>query len=68
MALKLLRLKNINPQWVLNGSEPKYLGPVSGELPLPEVVYVTETHLPTDCPSQELVNELVRRAISALKE
>lgn len=66
--VKLLRLKNINPQWVVNGDEPKYLGPASGEIPPPETVFVTETRPPLECSAQELINELVRRAIFALKE
>lgn len=66
--VKLLRLKSINPEWVLNGIEPKYLGPANGEAPPTEVVYITETRPPADCSAQELVNELVRRAMRAMKE
>lgn len=66
--IKLLRLKNINPEWVLSGIEPKYLGPASGEDPPPEIVYVKEIRPPSNCPAQELVNELVRRAMRAMKE
>ena len=29
--IKLLRLKGINPEWVLTGESPKYLGPLDGE-------------------------------------
>ena len=60
--VKLLRHKNINPDWVLLGVEPKYLGPATGE-PSTRIIYLTETKPPKECSAQELVTELVSRAL-----
>ena len=60
--VKLLRVKGINPEWILTGFGPKKLGPATGE-PATHVVYLTEIKPPKDCSAQELINELVRRAI-----
>ena len=62
--IKLLRLKGINPDWILTGEGPKYLQPVEdGKSALPPVVYQIEIRPPDECSAQELVNELVRRAL-----
>lgn len=63
--VKLLRLKGINPEWILTGLGPQRLGPADGE-PATHVVYLTETRPPKECSAQDLVNELVRRALSKL--
>ena len=63
--VKLLRLKGINPEWIMTGLGPQKLGPASGE-PETHVVYITETKPPKGCSSQELFNELVRRALVKL--
>lgn len=63
--VKLLRLKGISPEWILTGLGPQRLGPASGEEPT-RIVYLTEIRPPQDCSAQELVNELVRRALAAL--
>ena len=63
--VKLLRLKGINPEWILTGLGPKRLGPANGEEPT-RIIYLTETRPPHECSAQELVNELVRRALAAL--
>jgi hypothetical protein len=60
--VKLLRLKGINPEWVLTGLGPQKLEPANGE-PVMNVVYLTETRPPKECSAQDLVNELVRRAL-----
>ena len=60
--VKLLRLKSVNPEWILTGLGPKLLGPATGEAPA-HIVYITETRPPKGCSAQELVNELVRRAL-----
>lgn len=62
--VKLLHLKGINPEWILTRLGPKKLGP-AGE-PATHVIYLTETKLPKECSAQDLVNELVRRALSKL--
>lgn len=43
--VKLLRLKGINPEWILTGLGPKTLGPAKGE-PATHVIYLTETTPP----------------------
>ena len=63
--VKLLRLKGINPEWILTGLGPERLGPASGEEPT-RIIYLTEIRPPKDCSTQELVNELVRRALAVL--
>ncbi len=61
--VKLLRLKGVNPEWILTGLGPQKLGPADGE-PATHVIYLTETKPPKECSAQDLVNELVRRALS----
>lgn len=63
--VKLLRLKGVKPEWILTGLGPKKLGPAKGE-PATHVIYLTETKPPKECSAQDLVNELVRRALSQL--
>lgn len=63
--VKLLRFKGINPEWALTGFGPQKLGPADGE-PATHVVYLTETRPPKECSAQDLVNELVRRALGHL--
>ena len=63
--VKLLRLKGINPEWILTGLGPQTLGPANGE-PATHIVYLTETRPPKECSAQDLVNELVRRALTNL--
>lgn len=63
--VKLLRLKGINPEWILTGFGPKRLGAATGE-PATHVVYRTTTKPPKECSAQELINELVRRALSEM--
>ena len=60
--IKLLRLKGIHPEWILTGLGPKYLVPANGE-PFTHIVYLTETRPPQNCSAQELITELVRRAL-----
>ena len=60
---KLLRLRQINPEWVLTGQGSRFLVPSdSPEMGL-HVVYLTETKPPEQCSAQDLINELVRRAL-----
>ena len=63
--VKLLRLKGISPEWIMAGLGPKRLGPANDEEPT-HVIYLTERRPPVECTAQELVNELVRRALAAL--
>lgn len=61
--VKLLRLKGTNPEWILTGLGPQKLGPADGES-AEHVIYLTEIKPPKECSAQDLVNELVRRALS----
>ena len=63
--IKLLRLKGINPEWILTGCGPQRLGPANGEESA-HIVFLTKIQPPQECSAQELVNELVRRALAAL--
>lgn len=63
--VKLLRLKGINPEWILTGLGPQKLGPADGE-PAIHVACLTETRPTKEWSAQDLVNELVRRALTNL--
>jgi len=66
--IKLLRLKGINPDWILTGEGPKYLQPVEdGKAVLPPVVHQIEIRPLEECSAQELVNELVRRTLERIE-
>jgi len=63
--LKLLLLKSVNPEWVMTGQGPHLLRPAEGSEDAPLApVYIQEVRPPEQCTAQELVNELVRRAVS----
>ena len=59
----LLRHKGINPEWILTGDGPRRLGPACGE-GAASVVYRTQIRPPEECSAQDLMNELVRRALA----
>ena len=61
--LALLRRLNINPDWIRCGTGSKYLAPVDYEQSGLHVVRITEVRPPQECTAQDLVNELVRRAL-----
>ena len=61
--VKLLRLKGVNPDWIINGEGAKYLVPSPAEPITPHVASMAERRPPEECTAQELVNELVRRAL-----
>ena len=62
--VKLLRLKGVNPDWILTGEGAKYLGPIESERAEPITIYKVKIRPPEECTAQELVNELVRRALN----
>ena len=65
--LKLLRHKGINPDWVLSGEGSCFMRPLDGEnIVMPPVVHSVEIRPPQACTAQELVNELVRRALDSV--
>lgn len=62
--VKLLQLRGANPEWIISGEGSKFLIPSETAPVKPNVVYLTEIKPPAGCSSQELVNELVKRALS----
>lgn len=60
--LTLWRKKGVSPDWIVYKVGSKFLKPTDEEAGL-RVVYVTERRPPEECSAQELVNELVRRAL-----
>lgn len=60
--VKLLKHKSTNPDWILLGVEPIFLGPAIGES-TSRIIYLTETKPPKECSAQELITELVSRAL-----
>jgi len=64
--IKLLKLKWINPEWILTGEGSQYLKPSKYQPPEhPHVAYLIEHRPPEECSSQELFSELVKRALSS---
>lgn len=61
--VKLFEKKRINPDWIRCGVGEKYLSSADSEENLPHIVRVTEVRPPQECSSQDLINELVRRAL-----
>ena len=64
--LRLYWKKRANPEWVVIGSGGKYLQPTDPESNLSEVVLEIQRLPPKECTSQDLINELVRRALDSL--
>ncbi|MBB5143041.1 helix-turn-helix domain-containing protein [Desulfovibrio intestinalis] len=60
--IKLLKHKSTNPDWILLGVEPIFLGPAIGESTA-QIIYRTEIKPPNECSAQELITELVSRAL-----
>ena len=61
--LKLLRIQGVNPDWILTGEGVHYLRSAESEEPVFSAERVIEIRLPEQCSAQELINELVRRAL-----
>ncbi len=61
--VKLFEKKRINPDWILSGEGSRYLVPADTDQGKPQVVRITKVRPPRECSAQELVNELVRRAL-----
>lgn len=64
--VKLFEKKRINPEWILSGVGAKYLVPANSGQTMSHVVKVVEVRPPSECSAQDLVNELVRRAMLPL--
>ena len=65
--LALVLHKGIHPHWILTGEGPRLMRPVdaSGAV-LPEPARVTKVKPPEQCTMEELVAEIVRRALAAM--
>lgn len=63
--VKLFEKKRINPEWIRLGTGAKYLK-TNAKSELPHVVKIVEVRPPEECSAQDLVNELVRRAMLPL--
>lgn len=61
--LKLLRDRGVNPDWILTEEGVHYLRSAESEEPVFPDERVIEIRPPEQCSAQELVNELVRRAL-----
>lgn len=61
--LKLLRIQGVNPDWILTGEGVHYLRSAESEEPVFSTERVIEIRPPEQCSAQELINELVRRAL-----
>lgn len=64
--IKLLRLKGINPEWILTGRGSKLLVPDITEKAT-QAEDIGEIRPPHERSSQELLNELVRRALHEIR-
>ena len=62
--VKIFQRLRVNPDWILLGNGAKYAVDITDEgETLPHVVTTVEVRPPQECSAQELVNELVRRAL-----
>ena len=57
------RARGVNPDWILTGEGVHYLRSAESEEPVFPAERVIEIRPPEQCSAQELVNELVRRAL-----
>lgn len=62
----LLEKKRINPEWIRTGTGAKYLRAADGQDCMPHVVRLVEIRPPSECSAQDLINELVRRAMKSV--
>ena len=66
--LTLLRLRGVNPEWVLSGEKVRLLCPVeTDEKSDSPVCCQGNVRPPEQCSTQELFTELVRRALKDIK-
>ena len=64
--ITLLRLKRINPEWILTGQGARLLQPADyvGQ-DEPRCVYIKEVRPPEECTLEQLLKEVVMRVIKA---
>lgn len=61
----LWRKKGTNPDWILRGQGAKMLQPVDFmENVAPPIVYIKEIRPPEECSIEELVKEIIRKALA----
>lgn len=65
--VKLLRLKKVNPEWILTGQGARFLHPAdaAGVAAAP-LECVTEIRPPEDCSLEALIMEIARRALQKM--
>ena len=59
----LFEKKRTNPNWIYCGTGAKSLPPAAVGSVMPSVITIPEIRPPEQCSAQDLVNELVRRAL-----
>ena len=59
----LRRLKNVNPDLILDGVGSQYLAPADVEQLLTHVAKITDIKPPEECSALDLFRELVKRAL-----
>ena len=65
--ITLWRKKGVNPDWILTGQGARGLQPVDGyNLESSTVNCITQIRPPQECSTEDLVNELVRRALKSV--
>ena len=64
--VKLFYKKQVSPLWILNGTGAKYFRPADSETDMPHLIKIVEVRPPAECSSQELISELVRRALYSI--
>ena len=66
--LKLLRYSWVNPEWILTGHGARMLQPVDdAETVSPPPLYIKEMRPVAECTVEELVREVVRRAMVEMR-
>ena len=67
--LTALREKGVNPQWLLTGQGARMLQSCDGAgTDSPQYVYVREIRPPKECPMEELMAEIFRRASKGINK
>ena len=59
----LFEKKHTNPNWIYCGKGAKSLPPADAGSVMPSVISIPKIRPPEECSAQDLVNELVRRAL-----
>lgn len=67
--IKLLKLKGINPDWIMTGHGPQFMQPVAdpGDHDA-HAMFAMRNRALEDCSAQELITELVRQALKDINQ